>query len=142
MSIRRTIESPHDLEDGWFVVVDDDGDREVAHFSSAEYARIRDRRKAADESHLDHDVVEVEGWRRYRVGDSIELASGEALEDGFRRSVRKLWLPSITLPVYIVGLFLLDLTGLPWRTDLARQLFIGAACASPSSSSSVPRCGG
>lgn len=131
MSIWRMIESPRDLEDGWFVVVDDDGDREVSYFSSAEFARIRGRKKAAGGSHLDHDVVEVDGWRRYSVGDSIELASGEALEEGFRRSVRKLWLPFVSLPVYIAGMFVLDLTGLPWRTDLARQLVVGAVCVLP-----------
>lgn len=131
MSIRRTIESPHDLEDGWFVVVDDDGDREVAHFSSAEFARIRGRRKTSDGSHLDRDVIEVDGWRRFRVGESIELASGESLEEGFRSSVRKLWLPFISLPAYILGIVLLDMSDLPWRTDIWRQLLVGVVCIVP-----------
>jgi hypothetical protein len=127
----RTIRSPRDLEGAWFVVVDEDGGAEVEHFDTAEFARVRGRRTSADGSHLDREVIEVDGRHRFRVGDTIELASGAALEDGFRRTVRDLWrrLPTITAAVAVIGA--LEVSGLPWRTDIVRLLVVYAVCAVP-----------
>lgn len=131
MSTRRTVESPRDLENGWFVMVDEDGDEEVVRFDDAEFARIRGRKKASDGSHLDHDVVVVDGRHRFRIGDTVELASGSALDDGFRRSVRELWLPLFRVAVCVVVVGTLELSGLPWRTDLLRQVVVALVCVLP-----------
>jgi hypothetical protein len=133
VSTRRTIESPRDVENGWFVLTDDDGDEEVVRLDDADVARVPGRRRAADGSHLDHTTIVADGVHRFRVGDDVELASGAALDAGFRASVRGLWLPLFTVATLAVVVAALEISGLPWRTDIARQLLVGIGCALPAS---------
>ena len=48
-----------------------------------------------------------------------------------QRTVRKLWLSPITIVVCLLVFTALEVSGLPWRTDLGRQLLVGLGAALP-----------
>ncbi|WIB34500.1 hypothetical protein [Curtobacterium sp. MCSS17_005] len=76
-------------------------------------------------------AVIVGGSPREHIGSTLPLARLDELDAARQRRVRKLWLTPITLVVTALVFTALEVSGLPWRTDLGRQLLVGLGTALP-----------
>jgi hypothetical protein len=76
-------------------------------------------------------AVVVGGDPREHIGSTLPLARLDELDAARQRRVRKLWLSPITLVVTALVFTALEVSGLPWRTDLGRQLLVGLGTALP-----------
>jgi hypothetical protein len=76
-------------------------------------------------------AVVVGGDPREHIGSTLPLALLPELDLARQRTVRKLWLSPITLVVTALVFTALEISGLPWRTDLGRQLLVGLGTALP-----------
>jgi hypothetical protein len=76
-------------------------------------------------------AVIVGGDPREHIGSMLPLARLDELDAARQRRVRKLWLSPITLVVTALVFTALEVSGLPWRTDLGRQLLVGLGTALP-----------
>ncbi|WP_146244161.1 hypothetical protein [Curtobacterium sp. MCBD17_032] len=83
MSTFRTVTGPDDLEGGWFVV-----DGEVERLEDVEWERPG--RGQPDLPEGQRKALRA-GDHQFTVGQTVELADGAALDEGFRDSVRSLW---------------------------------------------------
>ncbi|PZE94153.1 hypothetical protein [Curtobacterium sp. MCBD17_008] len=78
-----TVTGPEDLEGGWFVV-----DGEVERLEDVEWERPGRGQPELPEGQR---KALRAGDHRFTVGQTVELADGAALDEGFRDSVRSLW---------------------------------------------------
>ncbi|WP_146237706.1 hypothetical protein [Curtobacterium sp. MCLR17_043] len=76
-------------------------------------------------------AVIVGGEPREHIGSTLPLALLPELDSARQRSVRKLWLSPITIVVCLLVVTALEVSGLPWRTDLGRQLLVGLGAIVP-----------
>lgn len=120
VSTHRTITGPEDLKGGWFVI-----DDEVTHLEDVEWAKPRRRHVAVRD---DQRTELVAGTHRFTIGDDIELATGRALDEGFRDTVRGYWRTSISIVASPIVFGLLHLVpvptfdGHPWRERITLVL--------------------
>lgn len=118
----RIVSSPEDIPDGWYVI---DGD--VVRLDDAEVEKPKRGTPTPGAS----PAAIVAGSHRFSIGDEIEMASGDDLDRAFIRSVRSLYAFLLRTVAILVGIGVLEASGLPWREDLAHQLLWGAAAAIP-----------
>jgi hypothetical protein len=118
----RVISSPSDIPDGWYVIDDD-----VVRLEDAEFARPK---RGATEPDTAPTTI-VAGSHRFSIGDEIEPAAGEALDEGFVRSVRGLWAFLLSAAASVVALVVLDASALPSSDDPGAQILSRAAVIVP-----------
>jgi hypothetical protein len=112
------------FEGGWFRIDDD-----VEHLDDVVWRPAADSAAAAAVPGPSADIVG--GEPREHVGSTLPLAQLPELDAARQRTVRKLWLGPITILVCLFAITALELSGLPWRTDLGRQLLIGLGAILP-----------
>lgn len=110
-------------EGGWFVV-----DGEVRHLDDVRWTLLpSDGRSAPGEVRARVVGGEPSGY----VGRVLLLASTAALNGARRSTVRRLWTTPIAIVVSAVVFAGLELSGLPWRADPARQVLVGVGACIP-----------
>lgn len=65
------------------------------------------------------------------VGSTLELASATALDSARRRTVRRLWSTPIVGVVTALVFAGLEMSAVPWRADLGRQVLVALAVGLP-----------
>jgi hypothetical protein len=118
----RIVTSPEDIPDGWYVI-----DDEVVRLEDAEFEKPKRGTPAPAAS----PTAIAASSHRFSIGDEIEMASGDDLDRAFILSVRGLWAFLLRTIAIVVGIGVLEASGLPWREDFAHQLLWGAAAALP-----------
>jgi len=116
-----------DFEGGWFRIDDD-----VEHLDYLVWRPATDTDAAA--AAPGPAAVIVGGEPREHIGSTLPLAQLPELDAVRQRTVRKLWSSLINLVVGAIVITVLELSGLPWRTDLGRQLLIGLGTILPTTS--------
>jgi hypothetical protein len=118
VNVTRIVTGPEDLEGGWFIV---DGD--VERIEDAEWERPRRGQPAIPEGQ--RKVIRA-GQHRFTVGQTVELAEGDALDEGFRDSVRSVWRGLIVVIVSPAVYGLAHLVPTPWLAadGMAERVFL------------------
>ncbi|MCJ1715244.1 hypothetical protein [Curtobacterium sp. VKM Ac-2922] len=104
-----------EFEGGWFVV-----DGEVEYLDDVVWVPATERSARI-----------VGGEPRAHVGSTLPLATSTELGLARRSTVRRLWTMPIAIVVAAVVFGALELSGVPWRSDLGRQLVVGVAAGIP-----------
>ncbi|QKS87388.1 hypothetical protein [Curtobacterium flaccumfaciens] len=112
------------FEGGWFRIDDD-----LVHLDDVVWRPAAD----ADDTATTPGpaAVIVGGEPREHVGSTLPLAQLAEIDVARQRTVRKLWLSPITIVVCLLVVTALEVSGLPWRTDLGRQLLVGLGAIVP-----------
>lgn len=112
------------FEGGWFRIDDD-----LEHLDDVVWRPATD----ADDTATTPGpaAVIVGGEPREHVGSTLPLAQLAEIDVARQRTVRKLWLSPINIVVCLLVVTALEVSGLPWRTDLGRQLLVGLGTALP-----------
>ncbi|OII13636.1 hypothetical protein BIU97_16940 [Curtobacterium sp. MCBA15_009] len=116
-------ETGQEHEGGWFVV-----DGEVEFLDDVLWTPVVEDGPAAGGAR--HALV-TGGEPTEHVGSTLELASATALDDARRSTVRRLWSTPIALVVAALVFTALELSGVPWRTSLGRQVLVALAVGVP-----------
>ncbi|MCS5520890.1 hypothetical protein [Curtobacterium flaccumfaciens] len=112
------------FEGGWFRIDDD-----MVHLDDVVWRPATDADDAATTP--GPAAVIVGGEPREHVGSTLPLAQLAEIDVARQRTVRKLWLSPITIVVCLLVVTALEVSGLPWRTDLGRQLLVGLGAILP-----------
>jgi hypothetical protein len=123
VSRSRTVTGPEDLEGGWFVI-----DGEVERLEDVEWERPGRGQPELPEGQR---KALRAGDHRFTVGQTVELADGAALDEGFRDSVRSLW-RRLIIVVTGPGVFgLLHLVPTPLESDSLPERVLFAVVSIP-----------
>ncbi|MBT1584125.1 hypothetical protein [Curtobacterium flaccumfaciens] len=113
-----------DFEGGWFRI-----DGEVEFLDDVVWRPSTDADDTA--TIAGPAAVIVGGAPREHIGSTLPLAQLAEIDVARQRTVRKLWLSPINIVVCLLVVTALEVSGLPWRTDLGRQLLVGLGTALP-----------